>query len=108
MGILNHPTRRSWLRQVSGAAAATSLLAQTPAIRVERPAVDAVMSGDLIDQGPTGCGAVIWARADKPSRMQVTWKTSEKGEAHVVSAPYCTEVSDFTGRVQIDGLPSGQ
>jgi alkaline phosphatase D len=66
------------------------------------------MSGDLIDQGPDGCAAVIWARANRPSRMQVAWRTSEKGETRLISGPYCTDVTDFTGRVQIDGLPPGQ
>jgi alkaline phosphatase D len=102
-------SRRFWLRAVSGAALAPPVPAQTPpAILADRPAVNAVMSGDLIDQGPDGCAAVIWARANRPSRMQVAWRTSEKGETRLISGPYCTDVTDFTGRVQIDGLPPGQ
>ena len=50
----------------------------------------------------------FWARANKPGRMQVTWRTSEKGEPRILAGPYCTEASDFTGRVQIDGLPADE
>lgn len=101
--------RRTWLRTVSGAALASPIWAQTsPAIRTERPSVNAVMSGDLIDHGPNGAAAVIWGRANEPSRMQVTWRTSEKGEPRMMLGPYCTDVTDFTGRIQIDGLPANQ
>jgi hypothetical protein len=71
-------SRRSWLQTVSGAAFASPIWAQTsPAIRTERPSVNAVMSGGLIDQGPNGAAAVIWGRANKPSRMQISRRTSE-------------------------------
>jgi alkaline phosphatase D len=87
-------TRRSLLKSL----AAAPLLAQ------DRPRIPyGVMGGD-----PAGGAAMIWSRADRPSRMIVTWRTSERGEAHRIVGPHCLEVSDYTGRVELSGLPAGQ
>jgi alkaline phosphatase D len=109
MAIRHKLSRRSLLRQGSAALLASPLFAQASAfVRADRPLANAVMSGDLVYQGAEGCAAVIWARADRSSRMQVTWRTSERGERRTMAGPYCTETTDFTGRMQIDDLPPGQ
>src|SRR5262249_56363369 len=53
--------------------------------------------------------AVIWARADRPSRMQVEISTTDRFNvihqgAYVDALPE----SDFTAKALIDGLPAGQ
>lgn len=52
--------------------------------------------------------AIVWSRADRPSRMLVRWGTSEKNLTHRVRGPLCTDASDFTGRLELRGLPAGQ
>jgi alkaline phosphatase D len=53
--------------------------------------------------------AVVWARADRPSRMIVTWKTSAtSSDVRRMVGPYCIDVSDYTGRVELTDLPAGQ
>ena len=65
--------------------------------------VSGVMAGDTT----LGRG-VIWSRTDKPSRMIVTWRTSERGERHRVAGPATTAQSDFTCKVPLSRLPAGQ
>jgi alkaline phosphatase D len=75
-----------------------------PGILHARPKVEqGAMVGDV-----RGGEALVWSRADRPSKMRVTWSTSERGEKTVVPGPYCLDVSDFTGRVALEGLPAGQ
>jgi alkaline phosphatase D len=61
------------------------------------------MSGDVIPGA-----AVVWSRADRPSRMSVTWRTAERGAANTVTGPYAIETTDYTSRVELTGLPAGQ
>jgi len=63
-----------------------------------------VQSGDV-----TGDRAIIWSRADRPSRMIVDWATSERMlGAHRVVGPATLAENDFTARVALVGLPTGQ
>ena len=63
-----------------------------------------VQSGDV-----TGDRAIIWSRADRPSRMIVDWATSERMlGAHRVVGPATLAENDFTARVDLGGLPTGQ
>jgi alkaline phosphatase D len=71
----------------------------------DRPAIThGLQSGDVsVDS------AVVWARADRPSRMQVEISTTESFKmvqqgAYVDALPE----SDFTAKTLIDGLPAGQ
>jgi len=63
-----------------------------------------VQSGDVtVDR------AIIWSRADRPSRMIVDWATSERMlGAHRVVGPATLAENDFTARVDLGGLPTGQ
>jgi alkaline phosphatase D len=101
--------RRSLLRQGATALLAAPLAGRGSAfVRSDRPVPGAVMSGDLIYEHTGSCAGVVWARADRASRMQVTWRTSERGERRMIQGPYCTEDTDFTGRIQIEDLPLDQ
>jgi alkaline phosphatase D len=62
-----------------------------------------VMAGDVIPGS-----AIIWSRADRPSRMVVSWRTSEKDPAQTLTGPHCIDATDYTGRVELSGLPAGQ
>jgi alkaline phosphatase D len=71
----------------------------------DRPTIThGVQSGDVsVDS------AVVWARADRPSRMQVETSTTEsfnviRQGAYVDALPE----GDFTAKALIDGLPAGQ
>jgi alkaline phosphatase D len=62
-----------------------------------------VQSGDV-----TGDRAIVWSRADRPSRMIVDWGTNERMlGAHRVVGPATLAENDFTARVDLGGLPAG-
>ncbi|MEA5597968.1 alkaline phosphatase D family protein [Rivularia sp. UHCC 0363] len=63
-----------------------------------------VASGDV-----NANSAVIWSRTDKPGRMIVDYATNESFKnAQRVIGPAALEVSDFTARVNLNNLPSGE
>ena len=88
-----------------GSCAGALAFGQGPAfIRGDRPAIpQAVMAGDVIPGA-----AVIWSRASEPARMIVSWSTSERGPVQTITGPHCIDATDFTGRVELSGLPPGQ
>jgi alkaline phosphatase D len=91
-------TRRDWLRQMVLAAQAPALL------RADRPGASwGSMAGDV-----TPGEATIWSRCDRPARMLVSWRTSPNGALQRVRGPVVTPETDFTGRVHLSGVPSGQ
>ena len=52
--------------------------------------------------------AIVWSRADRASRMLVDWSLDEQFRNSVaIRGPHATEVSDFTARVDLAGLPGG-
>jgi len=64
----------------------------------------AVQSGDV-----TPGEATIWVRAPKGGQMEVRWSTTEAGgNIRTVRGPVISPATDFTGRVNLKGLPSGQ
>jgi alkaline phosphatase D len=71
----------------------------------DRPEVShGVQSGDVsIDSG------VIWARADRPSRMWVEWSTTESFRT-VAHAPYVDALpdTDLTANLLLENLPAGE
>jgi len=96
-------SRRSLLA-TSGAALA-SLALPSLSRAASRPIIThGVQSGDV----STGSG-VIWARADRPSRMEVEWSTTEGfsaiGGGATVDAPAET---DFCAKAFMRDLPPGQ
>ncbi len=92
-------------RAAFGGLAGLPLFGQSPgAIRTDRPSVsEGAMAGDIDTNRAT-----IWSRSDRPARMLVSWSTSERGETRLVRGPVCGPGSDFTGRVELRGLPAGQ
>ena len=71
----------------------------------QRPAVShGVQSGDV-----TADRALIWARADRPSRLIVEWSTTESMQnPRRLTGPHALDLSGFTARVQLTGLPPDQ
>ena len=51
--------------------------------------------------------AILWSRADRPSRLVVEWATDEgfRGARRVLG-PHATEASDYTARIDLRGLPA--
>lgn len=58
---------------------------------------------------PLADAALIWTRSDRPARMWVEWSTvASFANAQRVRGPYLMEDSDYTGRLDLTGLPAGQ
>ena len=106
--------RRALLRGGAGLVAATTLgrgaLAQiaAPAIvtsdrgRPEMPL--GVQSGDILDDR-----AMVWSKTDRPARLIVDWSTTESfRDARRVVGPAALDISDYTARVDLTGLPAGE
>jgi alkaline phosphatase D len=101
-------TRRALLKSVSASAAVTALSGiARPSLSFasDRPQIThGVQSGDVsADSG------VVWARADRPSRMLVEVATSDSFR-DIRSAVFvdALPVSDFTAKLLIEDLPAGQ
>ena len=85
----------------------TSVLAAPPLITSDklRPTLPSgVQIGDVgFDR------AIIWARADRTARMLLEWDTSERfANPRRLQGPWATEATDFTTRVDLQGLPAGE
>jgi len=106
-------TRRSFLRTSSrflglGAGVAVlgpSALAAPAVISASRPvAPDGIQLGD-----PSDDGLVVWARAERQSRMVVEYATApDFRNATRISGPLASSETDFTARTQLTGLLPGQ
>jgi alkaline phosphatase D len=101
-------TRRRFLTTVASSAAVTALggIAKPHLSRAaDRPVIThGIQSGDVsVDSG------VVWARADRPSRMLVEVATTDSFKA-IRSAVFvdALPVTDFTAKALIEGLPAGQ
>lgn len=76
----------------------------------------AVIVGDrpLLEQGlqigdVLADRAIVWSRADRPARMRVEWATSPSFRNPVrVRGPHALEVTDYTARVDLTGLPEDE
>jgi len=105
--------RRDFVRNslwFAGAAAAypTHAWSQAPAaitrdaMRPQFPC--GVQSGDA-----TESSAIVWTRSDRPARMWVEWSTTSNfSQLNRVRGPHLLDDSDFTGRIDLTGLPPGQ
>ena len=114
-------TRRSLLRGAAGLAGgltASAIAAPLAEAAGTRPTAATLLRGStpLITHGVqsgdvTGSGAVIWTRADRPARMFVqisaTGRFTGSAQVRTVRGPLLRPSSDFTGRVQLSGLPAG-
>lgn len=90
-------------------AAPSRALAQgTPAL-ITRDAMRPQMAHGIQSGDPKADGAVIWTRSDRPARLWVEWSsTASFANATRVRGPYLMEDTDFTGRIDLAGLPAGQ
>lgn len=103
------PSRRLLLSHGAlalGAAAAASAF--------PRPALSLVARRPLlpsgVQSGDVGADrAIVWSRADRPSRMIVEWSTTESfKDARRVVGPDVIDETDFTGRIDLRKLPAGE
>jgi alkaline phosphatase D len=97
--------RRTVLQYGAGLAGGIGTSLGAPAVMAAdatRPnIVGGTMTGDVLADR-----AVIWARADRPSRMLIEWSLhADFRDAQRVRGPHALEVSDFTARVDLGGLP---
>ena len=98
--------RRQFLR--AGTAAGVSLAAfpgSAPAFLRSRPKLThGIQSGDV-----TADAGIVWARADRPSRMLVEVATTPRfNHARTLRGPILTPDHDLAGKVLVDDLPAGQ
>jgi alkaline phosphatase D len=95
-GAVVAPAARVWAQGAAPAAITRD------AMRPQMP--HGIQSGD-----PKADGAVIWTRSDRPARLWLDWSsTASFANATRVRGPHMLEDSDFTGRVDLSGLPAGQ
>jgi alkaline phosphatase D len=84
-------------------------LAQTATPFITRDAMRPQMAHGIQSGDPKADSAVIWTRSDRPARMWLEWATTASfNNPTRVRGPYLMEDSDFTGRVDLVGLPPGQ
>src|SRR5437868_14697278 len=108
MAIAIRPKRGLTRRQLlfrSAATVAVSGLGRPYLSRAaDRPAIACgIQSGDV-----SADAAVIWARADRPSRMQVEYSAFENFKTILGSSSAdALPDSDCTSKVLLDGLPAG-
>ena len=81
---------------------------QAPAL-ITRDAMRPQMPHGIQSGDPIADGAIIWTRADRPARLWLEWSTTASfANTQRVRGPHLLEDSDFTGRVDLRGLPAGQ
>ena len=98
--------RRDFLAAgAAGGAALAVLPRRAPALIRSRPTLThGIQSGDV-----TNRSAVVWARADRPSRMRVeVARTPRFRDVRLIDGPVLTPDTDFTGKVRLDALQSGR
>jgi alkaline phosphatase D len=104
-------SRRNFLQQATlGSVALTGIggilySKQAPAIIASdaaRPMANwGLQIGDVIDGR-----AIVWSRADRAARMIVEWSQHESfHRAKKIRGPHALDVSDFTSRIDLTGLP---
>ena len=82
---------------------------QTAPAVVTRDAMRPQMAHGIQSGDPKADGAIIWTRSDRPARLWVEWATTASfANATRVRGPYLMEDTDFTGRLDLGGLPAGQ
>jgi alkaline phosphatase D len=105
MPVLPRRTLLQGLVLATAGCAAPSSLRRTAA---PRPAPTLPLGAQL---GDVRAGAVtVWGKADRVARLVVEWSEDprlQKG-VHRVEGPVLSGVSDFTGVVDLTGLPAGR
>src|SRR6202047_2086848 len=97
-------------RFLSSAAAAGGGALSTIAMPYLSRAADRPQVTHGVQSGDVGAdGGVVWARADRPSQMLVEVATTESfGNARVLPPIAALPESDFTAKMLLENLPSGQ
>ncbi|MDX3968869.1 MAG: alkaline phosphatase D family protein [Bradyrhizobium sp.] len=98
-------TRRQFLVRSASSLAIASLAKPSISRTADRPQIaGGIQSGDVSDGS-----AVIWARADRPARMQVECSTVESFKTIIASASGdALPDADFTSKLLLTDLPPGQ
>jgi alkaline phosphatase D len=99
------PISRRQLLQAGAAAGATLVVApgRAPAFVRSRPVLThGIQSGDV-----GASSGIVWARADRPSRMLVAL-AGHRGRPRWIEGPVLTADSDYTGKVKLAWLQSGE
>jgi alkaline phosphatase D len=101
--------RRDLLRRALGAAAVPVVGAvRGPAVVRADAARPSTRWGAAVGD-PTGGRALVWSRTDRPARLVVEYSTTEAfKDPRRVTGPAALEDSDFTARIDLEGLPAGQ
>jgi alkaline phosphatase D len=86
------------------------LLLMTITIPNAVAAVDVPVMEQGIQFGDLSPGrAIVWSRADRPARMMVEYAYNEQFKhSQIIRGPYALEVSDFTAKQDLTGLPDGK
>jgi alkaline phosphatase D len=98
-------TRRQFLVRSTASLALASLARPRLSRAADRPQIaGGIQSGDVSDGS-----AVVWARADRPARMQVECSTVESFKTIIASASRdALPDADFTAKLLLNDLPPGQ
>lgn len=106
-------SRRLFLRQSAAYAAGLSglggiLAARSAPAQITRDPARPNAAWGLQIGDVTGDRAIVWSRSDRAARLVVEWSTDPAfRHRRVVMGPYAFEASDFTARVELDGVPQG-
>ncbi len=97
--------RRTFLSTSTKAAGAIAFAPAVLRQERSRPSIThGTASGDV-----SGTRAIVWARADRPSRMLVEWSTTESfGTITRASGSVATSTSGLTARADLSNLPPAQ
>ena len=98
-------SRREVLKASAAFAAASTVYAPGISRAADRPQIThGVQSGDI-----GADGAVIWSRADRPSRMQIELSTTDRFTS-ILRGVYVDAMpeNDLTAKALLEGLPSDQ
>jgi len=102
--------RRDFLARVVGTPVALSPLrfAGAPAIVRAEGSRPVVTHGTAVGDVVPG-RAIVWSRADRPSRLVVEWDTTDAfRNVRRVRGPVATTDTGLTARLELTGLPAGQ
>src|SRR5262245_60798101 len=98
-------TRRKFLRAASATALTGTIAKPYLSHAASRPQIThGIQSGDVSTDS-----AIVWARADRPSRMLVEAATTDSfKDIRSVTALDALPENDFTAKALLESLPAGQ
>jgi len=100
---------RSALAGTAAIATPTYLLAQTAPALITRDAMRPQMPHGVQSGDPIADAAIVWTRSDRPARMWLEWSTTASfANPTRVRGPHLLDDTDYTGRIDLRQLPSGQ